>query len=84
MSSTCLKYTRFVVFPVFVIAVALCPVASAFVIVRQKTIGTTQCTMAAATRSNLRSVEDCLENYDKIRFIDGTWYHKGNRNGRQE
>jgi thiosulfate/3-mercaptopyruvate sulfurtransferase len=47
------------------------------------------------TSNNLWSVEKCLEEYkkqrhdddgksNKIQFIDATWYHKGDRNGRAE
>ncbi|CAJ1960482.1 unnamed protein product [Cylindrotheca closterium] len=34
--------------------------------------------------NNLWSIEECLEQIDDIQFIDATWYHKGDRNGRQE
>ena len=33
---------------------------------------------------NLWSIEECIEKRDNIKFVDGSWYHKGNRNGRQE
>ena len=33
---------------------------------------------------NLWSIEDCLDQIDNIQFIDASWYHKGERNGRQE
>ena len=33
---------------------------------------------------NLWSVEECLEKQKAIQFVDGSWYHKGNRNGRLE
>ena len=33
---------------------------------------------------NLWSVEECIEYRDDIKFVDGSWYHKGERNGRQE
>jgi thiosulfate/3-mercaptopyruvate sulfurtransferase len=38
--------------------------------------------------SNLLSVEQCLNLYNSddnsVRFIDGSWYHKGSRNGRSD
>jgi thiosulfate/3-mercaptopyruvate sulfurtransferase len=45
------------------------------------------------TSSNLLSLERCLELYGKdkdsnsninIKFVDGSWYHKGERNGRND
>jgi thiosulfate/3-mercaptopyruvate sulfurtransferase len=33
---------------------------------------------------NLISVEECLQAKDDVVFVDGSWYHKGTRNGRQD
>jgi hypothetical protein len=33
---------------------------------------------------NLWSLEDCLKTQTNIQFVDGSWYHKGDRNGREE
>jgi thiosulfate/3-mercaptopyruvate sulfurtransferase len=30
------------------------------------------------------SVQDCLDAKDDVVFVDGSWYHKGGRNGRQD
>ena len=30
------------------------------------------------------SVQDCLDAKDDVVFVDGSWYHKGSRNGRQD
>lgn len=38
----------------------------------------------AASPKNLISVQGCLEVKDDVVFVDGSWYHKGNRNGRQD
>ena len=32
---------------------------------------------------NLWSIEECLEKRNDIQFVDGSWYHKGERNGRK-
>ena len=50
-----------------------------------------QC-ICATKHKNLWSIDECLEAYNnnnvshrnRIHFIDGSWYHKGNRNGRKE
>ena len=39
---------------------------------------------ATEDRKNLWSIEECIENRENIKFIDGSWYHKGNRNGRED
>lgn len=36
------------------------------------------------SNKNLWSVQECIEQRDHIQFLDGSWYHKGNRNGRKE
>jgi thiosulfate/3-mercaptopyruvate sulfurtransferase len=33
---------------------------------------------------NLWSVQECLDRRDEIQFVEGTWFHKGDRNGRAE
>jgi hypothetical protein len=66
------------------IATVLRPFSSAFVARPQTTGMARRCSTAIAARRNLWSLEDCLKTHEKIQFIDGSWYHKGNRNGRQE
>lgn len=43
-----------------------------------------QYTSPLRSSKNLWSIEDCLEQIENIQFIDASWYHKGERNGRQE
>ena len=34
-------------------------------------------------KKNLWSIEECLEKRNDIQFVDGSWFHKGERNGRK-
>jgi hypothetical protein len=46
-----------------------------------------RCLRATSVRcysKNLWSVEECREHRDTIKFVDGSCYHKGDRNGRTE
>lgn len=36
------------------------------------------------TTKNLWTIEECIEQREQLKFIDASWYHKGERNGRQE
>lgn len=33
---------------------------------------------------NLVTIPECLSTDQKLVFVDGTWFHKGDRNGRAE
>jgi hypothetical protein len=77
------KYMKYIFVPL-AIATTLQRFSSAFVVRPQTTGMARRCSTAIAARHNLWSLEDCLKTHEKIQFIDGSWYHKGNRNGRQE
>ena len=45
-----------------------------------------QSSSVSFSHKNLLSLDECLalSNQKKARFVDGSWYHKGQRNGRKE
>ena len=40
--------------------------------------------LAHVAATNLWSMEDCLQKRESIKFVDASWYHKGERHGRTE
>jgi thiosulfate/3-mercaptopyruvate sulfurtransferase len=70
-------------YPYMIIAMLLLSInrANSLVVSRQFS---RQSSRLYSSTKNLVSVSECLQQSDKTKFVDGTWYHKGDRNGRQE